>query len=141
MIYFDTANSSIPAGYIKFGKKHLYFYNKQGKVLNGEVLCVLDFFVREDIQRHGVGLQLFSAMLEVRWTLCIGSVSLCFLNYCLIQELHESPSNLAYDRPSPKLIEFLKKHFQLCNPDFQPNRFVVYDGVLSFLGAKEVRMK
>jgi alpha-tubulin N-acetyltransferase 1 len=36
------------------------------------------------------------------------------------------PSNLAYDRPSPKLIAFLKKHYSLVNFTPQNNNFVVF---------------
>jgi hypothetical protein len=37
------------------------------------------------------------------------------------------PSNLAYDRPSPKLIAFLKKHYSLINFTPQNNNFVVFN--------------
>ena len=36
------------------------------------------------------------------------------------------PANLAYDRPSPKLISFLKKHYSLVNFTPQNNNFVVF---------------
>jgi len=36
------------------------------------------------------------------------------------------PSNLAYDRPSPKLIGFLKKHYSLIDFTPQNNNFVVF---------------
>ena len=37
------------------------------------------------------------------------------------------PAQLGYDRPSPKLIGFLKKHFGLSNYRPQNNKFVVFD--------------
>lgn len=37
-----------------------------------------------------------------------------------------SASNLAYDRPSPKLIAFLKKHYNLTNYTPQNNNFVIF---------------
>ena len=36
------------------------------------------------------------------------------------------PNTLAYDRPSPKLISFLKKHFSLVDYTPQNNNFVVF---------------
>lgn len=38
-----------------------------------------------------------------------------------------SPALLAYDRPSPKLLSFLSKHFGLKEYFPQANKFVVYD--------------
>jgi alpha-tubulin N-acetyltransferase 1 len=37
------------------------------------------------------------------------------------------PSNLAYDRPSPKLMGFLKKYYSLMNFTPQNNNFVVFN--------------
>jgi alpha-tubulin N-acetyltransferase 1 len=36
------------------------------------------------------------------------------------------PRKLAYDRPSPKLLSFLKKHYGLGSYTPQNNNFVVY---------------
>lgn len=54
--------------------------------------CVLDFYVHESCQRKGYGKLLFVKMLEYE---------------------HASPEKMAYDRPSSKLISFLKKHYKL----------------------------
>jgi hypothetical protein len=51
-------------------------------------LCVLDFYVVEGHQRGGYGRQLFDSMLR--------------------SEVVE-PQRLGYDRPSPKLIGFLRR--------------------------------
>lgn len=69
-------------------------------------LCVLDFYVHESCQRGGIGKRLFDTMLE-----------------------HESvsPSQLAYDRPSPKLLAFLRKHFGLSRYQPQNNNYVIFD--------------
>lgn len=53
-------------GYIKYGKKSLYLYQKDGKLIQSDPFCLLDFYVDEKIQRSGIGLLLFSKMLEVR---------------------------------------------------------------------------
>lgn len=37
------------------------------------------------------------------------------------------PDQLAYDRPSPKLIAFLKKHYNLVNYIPQNNNFVIFN--------------
>lgn len=37
------------------------------------------------------------------------------------------PAQLAYDRPSPKLLAFLRKHYALTAHVPQPNNFVVFD--------------
>ncbi|RYY86961.1 GNAT family N-acetyltransferase [archaeon] len=37
-----------------------------------------------------------------------------------------SPGQVAYDRPSPKLIPFLHKHYDLHQPDLQPNRYTIF---------------
>lgn len=50
-------------------------------------MCVLDFYVVEGHQRGGLGLGLFGAMLRCEAAL---------------------PNRLGYDRPSPKLIGFLR---------------------------------
>lgn len=37
-----------------------------------------------------------------------------------------APTEIAYDRPSPKLKPFLRRHFGLSNCLDQPNRFMVF---------------
>jgi GNAT superfamily N-acetyltransferase len=55
-----------------------------------EPLCVLDFYVHESMQRAGLGRQLMETML---------------------QDANLPAHACAYDRPSPKLLQFLKKHY------------------------------
>jgi hypothetical protein len=71
---------------------------------------VLDFYIVEGKQRGGLGHCLFTNMLQ-----------------------HESllPEELAYDRPSPKLLAFMRKHFGLSRYSPQNNNFVVYDEYFS----------
>ncbi len=38
-----------------------------------------------------------------------------------------TPNKIAYDRPSIKLISFLRKHYNLEKYDPQNNNFIVYD--------------
>lgn len=69
-------------------------------------ICVLDFYIHESHQRSGYGKQLFDYMLQSEDT---------------------EPSQLAYDRPSPKLISFLQRHFQLTDFVQQFTNFVIFD--------------
>lgn len=81
------------------------------QMMNGDYreiqpLCVLDFYVHESCQRQGIGFELFAFMLESE---------------------EESPHNLGYDRPSPKLLSFLRKQFNLASYAQQANNFVVFN--------------
>ena len=40
---------------------------------------------------------------------------------------HQQPRQLAYDRPSPKLISFMAKHYALKSFVPQNNNYVVFD--------------
>merc|ERR1711862_13064 len=73
-------------------------------------LCVLDFYVHESCQRIGIGKCLFDAMLEQEGA---------------------SPPALGYDRPSPKLLMFLERHFGLSRYQPQNNNFVIFDDYFS----------
>jgi len=68
-------------------------------------LCVLDFYVCEKIQRSGYGKQIFEKMLECE---------------------NVDPAKLGYDRPSPKLMGFLKKHYGLTDYIPQNNNYVIF---------------
>lgn len=69
---------------------------------------MLDFYVHESCQRVGVGRALFEHFLAVE-----------------VQAV--KAANLAYDRPSPKLLAFLQKHYGLARYVPQNNNFVVFD--------------
>ena len=70
-------------------------------------MCVLDFYVHESRQRSGCGRKLFEFML---------------------QDLKIQPRLLAIDRPSPKLVAFMRKHYDLAAVIPQVNNYVIYDG-------------
>lgn len=110
LIYTESVDSK-PIGFVKYGCKDLFLYRKvKGKmeyIKNEGVMCVLDFYVSSSHQRRGIGLALFQEMLK---------------------DLDKKPEQLAYDRPSNKLLAFLPKHYAMNNPDHQPNRFTLYDG-------------
>ncbi|KAJ3022222.1 Alpha-tubulin N-acetyltransferase 1 [Thoreauomyces humboldtii] len=83
---------SLVVGIIKVGIKNLFVMDEFGRQLQVSPLCVLDFYVHEGAQRQGHGKTLFDYMLEIEM---------------------QRPGHLAYDRPSPKFIAFLKKHYSL----------------------------
>lgn len=69
--------------------------------------CLLDFYIHESRQRAGLGKVLFETMLN---------------------EEHYSAEKMAIDRPSEKLLGFLRKHYGLTDTIPQMNNFVVYQG-------------
>jgi alpha-tubulin N-acetyltransferase 1 len=75
---------------LKVGHKSLYVFDTNGETQNVMAPCVLDFYVHESRQRAGLGRQMFDYMLE-----------------------HENihPNQMAIDRPSEKLLGFLRKHY------------------------------
>jgi len=98
-------------GLLKVGPKRLYVAKGAEEGL-AEInpLCVLDFYVVEGHQRGGMGASLFRAMLSREGL---------------------RAEKFAYDRPSPKLIGFLRKHFGLAKYQAQSNNFVVFDAYFS----------
>lgn len=77
-------------GLLKVGVKNLYVFDQNGETQVVNSPCVLDFYIHESRQRAGLGKILFEAMLE--------------------QEKYV-PHKMAIDRPSEKLIGFLRKHY------------------------------
>ena len=95
-------------GFLKTGHKSLYI--SVGFMQQIKPRCVLDFYVHESLQRQGVGQALFEFMLEYEGV-----------------EAHQ----LAYDRPSPKLLGFLRKYYHLQNYSPQVNNFVIFNEYFS----------
>ena len=46
-------------GGLRIGWKELYVSSRSGKYTRRRVMCVLDFYVHESMQRKGIGRQLF----------------------------------------------------------------------------------
>ena len=97
-------------GLAKSGRKRLYLHGCPGAGADAlrEVtpVCLLDFFVHPDVQRQGWGRALLGAMLSAE---------------------QQTPEAVAYDRPSPKLIAFMARHFGLHTWRPQTNAFVVFE--------------
>lgn len=103
-IYFYSQKSTC-FGYLKTGYKKLFVSTEFGDIKEINPLCVLDFYVSEEVQRQGIGKRLFDLMLND--------------SGCKAEKI-------AYDRPSEKLLKFLSKHFGLKRYLPQNNNFVVY---------------
>jgi len=101
-------------GFLKYGFKSLYLHKKSGELVQCRPICLLDFYVDECVQRQGVGKSLFEHFLSIVSTRHHDHVP--------------SPQHIAYDRPSPKLYPFLKKHYGLVNHDLSPYGFAVFPG-------------
>ena len=101
------------------GKKNLFLLDRGGKQHEVTSNCILDFYVHESRQRTGCGKRIFEFMLAD-------------------QGLH--PTFMAIDRPSPKLLGFLRKYYGLANPIPQARKTdskhlfhsFLYDILLSF---------
>lgn len=94
-------------GMLKMGCKHLYVFDAGGNNHEVSARCVLDFYIHESKQRMGLGRRLFQHMLK---------------------EENIEPQHLAIDKPSPKFLSFLHKHYGLETIIPQMNNFVVFDG-------------
>lgn len=98
-------------GLLKVGPKRLFVAKGPNDgLVEINPMCVLDFYVVEGHQRSGLGSTLFRTMLAREGV---------------------SAERLAYDRPSPKLLGFLRKHFGLAKYMPQSNNFVVFDAYWS----------
>ncbi|EAY00383.1 C6orf134 protein, putative [Trichomonas vaginalis G3] len=104
-ILYDDGNTR-PVGFIKTGYKHLYIFDVYGFQHEMTPLCLLDFFVCNDVQRRGYGKKMYDYMLKCE---------------------NVEPQQIAIDRPSPLCLSFMKKHFGLSEYVPQTNNFVVFN--------------
>ncbi|KXZ54642.1 hypothetical protein GPECTOR_4g708 [Gonium pectorale] len=103
---YRQSTKTVILGGLKVGTKRLFVRTASADLREIEPVCVLDFYVHESCQRQGVGKALFEHFLSTEgW----------------------DPSCLAYDRPSPKLLAFLRKHYGLQEFVPQSNNFVVFN--------------
>ncbi|KAJ3235336.1 Alpha-tubulin N-acetyltransferase 1 [Chytriomyces hyalinus] len=92
-------------GLLKIGVKNLFVSDEYGRQIQISLLCVLDFYIHDLVQRCGYGKRLFEYMLETEQT---------------------TAAKLAYDRPSPRMMSFLKKHYTLHDFISQANNFIIF---------------
>lgn len=103
-IICDTDNKKVK-GILKIGYKKLFIHNLDHQYVEMTPLCVLDFYIHESYQRKGIGKFLFEFMLKSQ---------------------NIEPRLIAYDAPSPKLLNFLNKYYGLKSFMPQNCNFVVY---------------
>jgi alpha-tubulin N-acetyltransferase 1 len=94
-------------GLLKVGLKKLFVYDQGGTQHEMNPLCILDFYVHESRQRQGCGKFLFDHMLRQDGV---------------------PVEHLAIDRPSDKLLFFLRKYYALSQMIPQVNNFAIFDG-------------
>ena len=111
---FIKAEQNKVLGFIKVGSKKLFLRDRNYNYHEVNTLCVLDFYVHESTQRRGIGKQLFDYMLKFE---------------------KKIPTELAYDRPSPKLLSFLRKYFGLTDFIQQNNNYVVFDEFFTLISS------
>ena len=109
---FIKAEQNKVLGFLKVGSKKLFLRDRNYNYHEVNALCVLDFYVYETVQRRGIGKELFDYMLKFE---------------------KKIPTELAYDKPSPKLLSFLKKYFGLCDFIQQSNNYMVFDEFFSLI--------
>ncbi|KAM3596509.1 uncharacterized protein V6R79_015791 [Siganus canaliculatus] len=114
----NNGGRGVVVGFLKVGFKKLFLLDMQGVHIEAEPLCVLDFYIAKNLQRHGYGLELFDFML---------------------QHKNLEPVLMAYDRPSPKFLSFLAKHYCLTQSVPQVNNFVVFEGFFHNRSAAQLR--
>lgn len=103
-----SSYSGAVIGLLKVGTKDLYLFDEKGQTRKMEQSpSILDFYVHESRQRAGLGKRLFETMLN---------------------EEHWTPVKCSVDRPSEKLLGFLRKHYGLVRTIPQANNFVLYEG-------------
>lgn len=90
MSIISISFSGVVVGILKVGRKSLYVFDKNGDTRHVMAPCILDFWIHESRRRMGFGKVLFEHMLDTE-----GLV----------------PEKMAVDRPSEKLLGFLKKHY------------------------------
>uniref|UniRef100_A0A914USG5 Alpha-tubulin N-acetyltransferase n=1 Tax=Plectus sambesii TaxID=2011161 RepID=A0A914USG5_9BILA len=100
-------NMSNIIGMLKVGQKKLYLFDKKMRSYQVAPTCILDFYVHDSLQRQGYGHRIYNFMLETEGI---------------------RPDQVAIDKPSESLIQFMKKHYGLEDPIWQNTNYVVYPG-------------
>lgn len=103
-IYLKIEGQKV-VGMLKTGVRKLFYTNEIGKIVEMSPLCLLDFYVHESFQRSGYGKELYE--------------------YMLFEE-NVTPNKIAIDRPSSKLIAFMRKHYNLNEYIPQNNNYVIF---------------
>jgi len=92
-------------GMLKVETRNIYMIDDRQNQVQQPTLCVLDFVITSELRRAGCGRILFDKMLKYE---------------------KAQASDLAYDRPSARMINFMGKHYGLSNAVMQPNRYMFF---------------
>ena len=135
----EPGHPPVAVGLLKVGKKNLFHFDTSGRTTElRDQMCVLDFYVHEDWQRGGFGKMLFEAMLSnegIDPSQLAYDVRARVLARCHPPDTCPAESRvlgsrcvslLCAQRPSPKLIGFMSKHFGLSEFVPQQNKFVIF---------------
>lgn len=117
-IYLKIDSNKV-VGILKIGTRKLFYTNELGRMTEITPLCLLDFYVHESCQRSGYGKELYEFMLKSEST---------------------SASKIAIDKPSQKLLSFMRKYYSLSDYIPQNNNYVIYKQYFSG-GFKEENKK
>ncbi|XP_042121528.1 alpha-tubulin N-acetyltransferase 1 isoform X11 [Peromyscus maniculatus bairdii] len=124
-----SAGKGAIIGFLKVGYKKLFVLDDREAHNEVEPLCILDFYIHESVQRHGHGRELFQYMLQApNFLLACSTTTPCPQVSHFLQKERVEPHQLAIDRPSPKLLKFLNKHYNLETTVPQVNNFVIFEG-------------
>ena len=99
-------------GFLKVGTQKLYVRDKYYNYHNVAPLCVIDFYVYESCQRKGIGRELFEYMVNFE---------------------RKVPEEMAYQRPTTPLLNFLQKNYNLYNYVLQNNNYIVFDEFFNYI--------
>jgi len=105
ILYFVCEKDAI-IGYIKIGRKKLFLYDKNGVCHELIPMSILDFLITTAYQKKGIGHFLFEHVLKKE---------------------HIDVTEIAYDRPSKRLICFLKKYYNFKKDIPQYNNFMIFE--------------
>uniref|UniRef100_A0A1I7ZQX9 Alpha-tubulin N-acetyltransferase n=1 Tax=Steinernema glaseri TaxID=37863 RepID=A0A1I7ZQX9_9BILA len=105
-------------GILKVGRKKLFLYDNDRNTYEGELICLLDFYVHHSAQRQGYGKALFDFML---------------------QSERAKVERMAFDSPTVTLLAFLNKHYDLSNAIWQNTNFVVFPQLFECIQATKSR--
>ncbi|XP_026818383.1 alpha-tubulin N-acetyltransferase-like isoform X2 [Rhopalosiphum maidis] len=107
MIEHNTSAHFVVVGILMTGWKKLCLYNKAvGSCKETMVYCLMDFYIHESRQFKGYGKYLIDYMLK---------------------DMHLCAKNLAIEKPTKNLLQFMWKHFQLSKLVNQGNNFIIYE--------------
>lgn len=112
-VLFLAVSGNRCLGILKGGEKHLFMLDGAQETQEMDALCCLDFYTHESTQRRGVGLTLFRAMEQY---------------YGIKAE------GWAFDKPSPKLLGFLRKHYSITGMRPQTNNFLMHGDAIAAWG-------